>query len=157
MDKELEQVYGHKLRVRVCGLCWQEDRLLLLDHQHLGAEHFWAPPGGGVDYEASAEDCLVKEFMEETGLHVTVGDFLFAAEFIKPPLHAIELFFEVHVKSGSLRVGYDPETSINILRAAAYKSYEEILAIPSNQRHGIFEMARSPLELRKLRGYRRLL
>ncbi|NBP71070.1 MAG: NUDIX domain-containing protein [Cytophagia bacterium] len=157
MDKELEQVYGHRLRVRVCGLCWQEDRLLLLDHQHLGTEHFWAPPGGGVDYEAGAEDCLVKEFQEETGLHVKVGDFLFATEFIKPPLHAIELFFEVHIKSGNLRLGHDPETKLNILRSVAFKHYEEILAMPPNHRHGVFEMARSPFELRKLRGYRRLL
>ena len=157
MDKEIVEVYGGRLRVRVCGLCWQEDRLLLLDHQHMGVEHFWAPPGGGIDYEASAEDCLVKEYLEETGLNVSVGDFLFATEFIKAPLHAIELFFEVHIKSGKLQVGYDPETSINILREASFKSYDEILALPTNQRHGIFEMATSPLELRKLRGYTRLL
>jgi 8-oxo-dGTP diphosphatase len=157
MEKEIEQVYGHKLRVRVCGLCWQKEQLLVLDHRHLGTDHFWAPPGGGIDYEASAEASLVKEFLEETGLHVTVGDFLFATEFIKPPLHAIELFFEVHVQSGRLQVGYDPETRINILQDATFKSYDEILALPPNQRHGIFEMAASPFELRKLRGYRRLL
>lgn len=157
MNKEIEEVYGGKLRVRVCGLCWQNDHLLVLDHQLMGVEHFWAPPGGGIDYEASAEDSLIKEFLEETGLHVSVGGFLFAAEFIKPPLHAIELFFEVHVQSGRLQVGNDPETRINILQGAAFKSYEEILALPPNQRHGIFEMAASPFELRKLRGYSRLL
>lgn len=157
MNKEIEEVYGGKLRVRVCGLCWQNDHLLVLDHQHMGVEHFWAPPGGGIDYEASAEDSLIKEFQEETGLDVSVGGFLFATEFIKPPLHSIELFFEVHVKSGKLQVGYDPETSINILKEAAFKSYEEILALPPNQRHGIFKMATSPFELRKLRGYSRLL
>lgn len=157
MDKEIELVYGHKLRVRVCGLCWQNEQLLVLDHQHLGLAHFWAPPGGGIDYEESAAKSLIKEFKEETGLTVAVGDFLFATEFIKPPLHAIELFFEVHIQSGTLQLGYDPETQTNILKEVAFKSYDEILAIPPNQRHGIFEMATSPFELRKLRGYMRLL
>lgn len=157
MKKELEEVYGHRLRVRVCGLCWQGEQLLVINHQHLGPENFWAPPGGGIDYEASAEFSLKKEFQEETGLEVIVGDFLFAAELIRSPLHAIELFFEVHAASGELRTGYDPETRLNILKEVAFKSYDEILALPANQRHGIFEMAASPFELRKLRGYRRLL
>ncbi len=157
MHKEIEQVYGHKVRVRVCGLCWEDDKLLLIDHQHLGPAHFWATPGGGIDFGVDAMEALKQEFLEETGLSVFVGDFLFTAELIRPPFHAIELFFEVRQLSGSLTPGHDPETSIQLINQLGYKSYEDILALPPNQRHGIFNHASTPSDLRKLRGYIRLL
>lgn len=157
MHQEIKEVYGHKVRIRVCGLCWENDSLLVIDHQHLGPPHFWAMPGGGIDFGMEAKEALKQEFLEETGLSVEVGNFLFAAELIKPPLHAVELFFEVHRVSGSLVPGFDPETSIQMISQVGYKAYKDILALPPNQRHGIFNHASTPSDLRKLRGYIRLL
>lgn len=157
MEKEIEAIYGNKVRIRVCGLCWRDDQLLVLDHHHLGTPHFWAPPGGGVEFGMNLHENLMREFLEETGLQVTVGDFLFSAELIKPPLHAIELFFTVSLVGGTLQRGYDPETKLRVIGEAAFKSLDEIHLLPSNQRHGIFSMVNSPLDLRNLRGYVRLL
>lgn len=157
MEKEIEEIYGNRVRIRVCGLCWRDDQLLVIDHHHLGTPHFWAPPGGGVEFGVNLHESLVKEFLEETGLHVTVGDFLFSTEFIKPPLHAIELFFLVNLVTGTLQAGHDPETKLPVIGAAAFKSLEEICALPSNHRHGIFNTVKTPLDLRNLRGYIRFL
>ena len=157
MDQEIEETYGNKVRVRACGLCWKEDELLLINHHHLGPEHCWSPPGGGISLWTSAEQTLKQEFLEETGLHIEVGDFQFAAELIRPPLHAIELYFDVKVIGGSLQKGFDPETKLNVIHELGFKSFEAIRALPAHQRHGIFDIVSTPFDLRNLRGYIRLL
>ncbi|GAA4296920.1 NUDIX hydrolase [Nibribacter koreensis] len=106
----LAESYSHKTRVRVCGLLVQDNTLLLARHTAaFGAGSFWIPPGGGLDYGEKVKDCLTREFEEETGLAIEVGRFLYLHEFLRPPLHAIELFFEVKQVSGELKLGHDPE------------------------------------------------
>jgi 8-oxo-dGTP diphosphatase len=157
VEKEIIEKYGHRVRVRVCGLCWQLSDLLLVDHQFMGVPHFWAPPGGGIEPGASAEETLRREFKEETGLDIKVGQQLFTCELIKPPLHAIELFFEVTITGGTLTTGYDPETELPVIGEVAYHSFDTIGHWPSNHKHGILSLAASPSDLRNLRGYIRLL
>lgn len=157
MEQEIELAYGNKIRVRACGLCWKEDALLLVNHHHLGPPHFWAPPGGGIELWASAEQALKREFLEETGLEVEVGEFQFAAEFIRQPFHAIELFFSVTITGGFLQKGQDPETKLQLIKEVGFKNFETILSLPAQQRHGIFQHVLTPSDLRNLRGYIRLL
>lgn len=145
------------MRVRVCGLCWKDDALLVVNHHHLGPANFWSPPGGGVELYASAQQSLVQEYLEETGLHIEVDEFLFTAEFIAKPLHAIELFFTVRIVGGHLQKGYDPETKLSVISDIAFKSFENIRSLPVHERHGIFTIANAPSDLRNLRGYVRLL
>ncbi|AKQ45694.1 NUDIX hydrolase [Rufibacter radiotolerans] len=104
--------YSSKARIRVCGLLIQDGKLLLARHTDpFGEGVFWIPPGGGLEYGEKVKDCLVREFAEETGLHVEVGRFLNLNEFLRPPLHALELFFEVKLLKGELALGTDPEHS----------------------------------------------
>ena len=108
MTPEFAEIYGNKVRLRVCGLCWQGDSLLLVKHK-MGDKGLWAPPGGGIEYGESVDYALKREFLEETGLKIAVNKFLFGCEFIKKPLHAVELFFDVEKVAGVLRGGYDRE------------------------------------------------
>src|SRR5688572_12398154 len=100
MDSSIHSLYGEKIRVRVCGLCWQDGRLLMVKHNGLAEGGFWAPPGGGLEFGENLHVRLEKEFIEETGLQISVGEFQFGCEFIQTPLHAIELFFQVSVNGG---------------------------------------------------------
>src|SRR5262245_31312473 len=109
MDGEIAKIYGNRLRVRACGLCWDMDRLLLVNHRMASGTNLWLPPGGGVDFGETLETALKREFFEETGLEITVSQFAFGCEFIKEPLHSLELFFNVIRTGGSLKTGYDPE------------------------------------------------
>jgi ADP-ribose pyrophosphatase YjhB (NUDIX family) len=65
-----------------------------------------------VEFGESPEECLVREFLEETGLEVRVCDVLDVvsdvAELTREPvrLHSVRLIYEVEVLSGSVR----PET-----------------------------------------------
>lgn len=157
-ESEITQKYGNRVRLRACGLCWKGDDLLMVNHKFLTNGDFWAPPGGGIEFGQSAQEALVREFKEESNLTVIAGRQLFTCEFIKPPLHAVELFFEVFHLEGKLNLGSDPESTPDnqIITSVAYLPYNAILKIPADQRHGIFRFAQTPDELRKLTGFYRL-
>lgn len=158
LETGFDKILGNKVRIRVCGLCWEGDRLLLLNHQGLYGHPFWSPPGGGIDFGVPAEDQLVREFLEETGLEVMTGEFLFACEFIQNPLHAVELFFEVRIKGGALKKGIDPEYPENkqVITDARYFSEDELWQIPEGHRHGLFRLAKTCAKIRALRGYHKI-
>lgn len=109
MDISVQEKFGNRLRLRVCGICLHESGILMVNHQGLREGPFWAPPGGGMEYGVPAAANLEREFREETGLEVRTGRWMFATEFIQAPLHAVEFFFLVDRIGGSLRTGYDPE------------------------------------------------
>jgi 8-oxo-dGTP diphosphatase len=150
MTPKIAEIYGNKVRLRVCGLCWQEDSLLMIMHK-MDDNDFWAPPGGGVEYGEAIEDALKREFLEETGITVNVGKFLFGCEFIKTPLHAVELFFEVKKVAGVLKGGYDPE--LQIIESARFLSWNNIKNIPKKSLHGIINKCPDHDSLRQLRGF----
>ena len=153
MTPEIAEIYGNRVRIRVCGLCWQEGSLLLIKHK-MGPEGFWAPPGGGLEYGESLEDTLRREFSEETGLDVVSEKFLFGCEFIKPPLHAVELFFNVRIVGGKLKNGHDPE--IQIIEKVQFLTQQEIEKIQKESLHGIINRFQNLEALRQLTGFYRI-
>lgn len=158
MEPEILDKYGHRVRVRVSGLCWRADKLLMVNHEGLTRGSFWAPPGGGIEFSQTAYESLIREFQEETGLTITPGKFQFACEFIKHPLHAIELVFEVLYTGGDIHVGIDPESEKHsqIIREVNWLNFNEIMAIPEDERHGIFRFVETSSQLKKLSGFYRI-
>jgi len=157
MTNLVRKTFGNQLRVRVCGICVEAEKILLINQSGLREGDFWSPPGGGLQLGESAEACLKREFLEETGLIIEISDFLFACEFIKHPLHAIELYFRVYSKDGALKKGNDPELGDNqIIQAVKYFDENEIQQLNVNELHGIFEKAKNPLKIVDLMGYFKL-
>lgn len=158
MPDSIPDLFGNRLRVRACGICIQHEKLLLVNHSSLRAGDFWAPPGGGISFGEKAETCISREFLEETGLTVEVGQFLFACEFIKPPLHALELFFEVFTETMAPVTGIDPEMSNQnqIIQEVRFVSEAEIKTMNPDSLHGLFQLAAKPSEILHLRGYFKL-
>lgn len=151
MNEGITKTYGGKIRVRICGLCWEDDRLLMVNHKGLTNGDFWAPPGGGLSFGESAKHCLQKEFFEETGLSISSPKFLFGCEFIRDPLHAIELFFRVSVSGGVLKNGYDPE--LQIIQEVKFMSPSDLLEIHTQELHGIFNLVKTSGDLNTLTGF----
>jgi 8-oxo-dGTP diphosphatase len=148
--------FGNRIRVRVCGLCYEGDNLLLINHKKLYDHDFWAPPGGGIEFGESVENALKREFLEECQLSITVGKFLFACEFLNPPLHAVELFFAVEAV-GQPKLGHDPELgSDQMLHELRLWSPAELLKLDANHRHGIFKITAEPSGIRQLHGFYRI-
>jgi 8-oxo-dGTP diphosphatase len=151
MTPEIEKTYGNRIRVRVCGLCWSDEKLLMINHIGLNATSFWAPPGGGIEFGSSATENLVREFREETGLIVEAGNFMFGCEFIHSPLHSVELFFKVNRIGGTLMVGTDPE--LPIIKEVRFMDANEIRGLEPTEVHGIFRLATTSSDFDSLRGF----
>ena len=151
MDPGITKMYGNKIRVRACGLCWQNSHLLMVNHRGITQTDFWAPPGGGLEFGESVNECLKKEFEEETGLQISVGRFLFGCEFVQKPLHAIELYFEVSIEAGVLKKGNDPEMAI--IEEVRFFSSPELGNLPPRVLHGIFRLVQTPEDLKTLNGF----
>ncbi|MDX1639287.1 MAG: NUDIX domain-containing protein [Balneolaceae bacterium] len=102
--------YKNRLRIRVNGLLVKDDALLLVKiHSPVSKSDVWMPPGGGMKFGEAVTDCLRREFREETGLEVDIESLRFVNELLKPPFHAIELYFDVRQTGGKLQLGHDPE------------------------------------------------
>ena len=129
IKEDVDNLYGNRVRVRVCGICVQENKILLIHHTGVGKKgSLWSPPGGGLDFGESAEQTLIREYKEETGLDILVKEFLFVNEYLEAPLHAIELFFRVEITGGMLAKGVDPEMGANkqIIQELRYWSLEDL-------------------------------
>jgi 8-oxo-dGTP diphosphatase len=156
VSKVVEQQYGQRLRMRVCGLCLQGSRLLLVQHKDVGPlGYLWSPPGGGMEFGSSAAENLQREFLEETGLRIEVGDFLFMHEYLNPPLHALELFFLVYPTGGTLQTGLDPEHSkeAQLIQHVSFVEWKEVKEKPAGQLHQILQHTSSLQDLISMRGY----
>jgi 8-oxo-dGTP diphosphatase len=156
MESEIIKIFGNRLRVRVCGICIEDQRILLVKHHALGPKGvFWSPPGGGLEFGESAEESLKREFLEETGLQTEVVRFLFTHEFLEEPLHAIELFFEVRKTGGRLKTGTDPEMKggNQIIQEVKFVSQAELKIFEPSTLHNIFRLVDEPMKVLNLEGY----
>lgn len=155
-SEELISVFGNRLRVRVCGICIENDSILLIRHINLGEKGvLWSPPGGGMEFGETAEEALKREFEEETGLKIKVNQFLFVNEFLKPPLHGIELFFLVEILSGKLVHGYDPEITSKhqIIQQVEFVTIDTIHAGDGLEFHAILKKISNMKDIQALNGY----
>ena len=69
--------------IRVYGiLCDKEQRLLVSD-EFIRGNYYTKLPGGGLEIGEGTRECLKREFMEETGLDVTIGDHIYTTDFFQ--------------------------------------------------------------------------
>ncbi len=154
MSSEVLEKFGGYVRVRVCGIAVREDQVLVIRHKALFHEGpFWSPPGGSLEFGESIPEALIREFQEETQLGVEAGELLYVNEFIRSPLHTLELFFRVTVTSGDLLLGHDPEFREQIMEEAAWLPWAELKAMPADHVHAIFHKYQTLEDLLQPGGY----
>lgn len=146
----INEIYGNKIRIRVCGILIKDNALLLLKHRNIGENgYLWIPPGGGVEFLETIKETLIREFKEETTLDIIPDKFLFLNEFIQKPFHAIELFHTVRLIdiNQSENLGTDPETpSTPLLIDIKYFSIKELIESPQGTIHeGTLDWAKKNL------------
>ncbi len=97
----------------VGALIFDGNRVLLVERAREPLAGYWSLPGGAVETGERLEDALVREVLEETGLHVTADSIATVFERIMPDgtgtceYHYVLIDFYCTVTAGDPRPGDD--------------------------------------------------
>jgi len=73
-----------KITIRVYGILFDENKRVLLSDEFIRGDYFTKFPGGGMELGEGTRDCLKREFQEETGLNVTIGEHIYTTDYFQP-------------------------------------------------------------------------
>jgi 8-oxo-dGTP pyrophosphatase MutT (NUDIX family) len=90
-----------RFTIRVYGVLIMNHRILVSD-EFIRGDYYTKFPGGGLEFGEGTRDCLQREFKEETGLDVTVGEHLYTTDFFQISAfnnrdQIISIYYYVHV------------------------------------------------------------
>ena len=95
-----------RFNVRVYGLLINENNQVLVSDELIrkGAARVTKFPGGGLDFGEGLRDGLQREFMEEAGVTVSIGEHLYTTDFFVPSAfdnnsQVIAIYYLVHCAS----------------------------------------------------------
>ncbi|MBF0183550.1 MAG: NUDIX domain-containing protein [Magnetococcales bacterium] len=86
--------------IRPAGLVLHQQQLLTMRYRY-GERDRFNLPGGNLEPGESIPICLQREFQEELGLTVAVGDLLCCSETLVGERHAVHLIFPVTISAGT--------------------------------------------------------
>lgn len=97
-------------RLAAYALMTSDDEKMLLTwfNGSVGAAPCWTMPGGGVEFDESLEEAVVREVFEETGYHVAVGSVVAEHHFTRQatgtrrPLRSQRFILTATITSGCL-------------------------------------------------------
>ena len=69
--------------VRVYGILKDSHNRVLVSDEFIRGNYFTKFPGGGLEFGEGTRECLVREFKEETGLNITVGEHIYTTDFFQ--------------------------------------------------------------------------
>lgn len=89
--------------VRVYGLLFDSNQRLLVSDEFIRGNFFTKLPGGGLEIGEGTRDCLQREFKEETGLDVEIGNHIYTTDFYQISAfnntdQIISIYYWVHAK-----------------------------------------------------------
>lgn len=70
---------------------------------------YWELPGGKVEHGESADEALVREFYEETGVKVIVGKPFHTYTYMKGERHTIDIIHNVTAEETTVKLSPDHE------------------------------------------------
>ena len=87
--------------VRVYGVLLDEEKRLLVSDEFIRGQYITKLPGGGLEIGEGTRDCLQREFKEETGLDLKVGEHLYTTDFFQISAfnqkdQIISIYYHVH-------------------------------------------------------------
>lgn len=95
-----------KITVRIYGILLDENKRVLLSDEFIRGDYFTKFPGGGLELGEGTRACLQREFKEETGLDITVGEHIYTTDYFQqsafnPSDQIISIYYFVHAKDVS--------------------------------------------------------
>ncbi len=70
-----------KFNIRVYGILINDKNEVLITDECRGGVFFTKFPGGGLEFGEGLKDCLVREFQEELGISIEVGELFYCTDF----------------------------------------------------------------------------
>ena len=91
-----------RFTLRVYGILINEKKQVLVSDEFIRGQYYTKFPGGGLEFGEGTRDCLKREFMEEMGLNVEIGDHIYTTDFFQmsafnPGHQIISIYY--HVKA----------------------------------------------------------
>jgi 8-oxo-dGTP pyrophosphatase MutT (NUDIX family) len=87
--------------VRVYGILKDSQNRILVSDEFIRGNYFTKFPGGGLEFGEGTRECLKREFEEETGLDVRIGDHIYTTDFFQISAfnnvdQIISIYYHVH-------------------------------------------------------------
>lgn len=105
-------IQAPSFNVRVYGLLVDIRQRVLVADEFIRGDYYTKFPGGGLEFGEGTRDCVKREFMEETGLNVTVGEHIYTTDFFQISAfnkkdQIISIYYYVHVPEPVSLVTHD--------------------------------------------------
>lgn len=89
--------------LRVYGILINEQKQVLVSDEYIRGNYYTKFPGGGLEFGEGTRDCLKREFMEELGLLVEIGDHIYTTDFFQmsafhPDHQIISIYYFAHAQ-----------------------------------------------------------
>jgi 8-oxo-dGTP diphosphatase len=100
------KIMSHPIRVRVCLVVVEDDKILLAPHYQTDARPVqWTVTGGMVEFGESIKEAARREFYEETGYNARIAGLLGISEVILPEksYHSVTIAFTGRITGGDLK------------------------------------------------------
>ena len=87
--------------LRVYGILLGDNRQVLVSDEFIRGNYYTKFPGGGLEFGEGTRDCLKREFQEEMGLDIRVGDHIYTTDYFQmsafnPKHQIISIYYFAH-------------------------------------------------------------
>ncbi|MBL8026130.1 MAG: NUDIX hydrolase [Fibrobacteres bacterium] len=121
------------LRERAAALVIEGETILLVRHCKKG-QSYYLLPGGGIEKYETAEDAIVRELREETGLTAAPEECVFISETISPDGNRkIRQYVHLCTVSGSIGKSIDPMVAEALFMPLS--EFEKVKFYPNIRQH----------------------
>jgi len=96
-----------RFNIRIYGVLMDSNQRVLVSDEYIRGHYFTKFPGGGLEFGEGTRDCLKREFKEETGLDVEIGDHIYTTDFYQVSAfnnndQIISIYYFVHGSADEL-------------------------------------------------------
>ena len=94
----------NRFTIRVYGILFDDNKRILVSDEFIRGDYFTKFPGGGLELGEGTRDCVQREFKEETGLDIFVGDHIYTTDYFQqsafnPNDQIISIYYYVQAKN----------------------------------------------------------
>jgi 8-oxo-dGTP diphosphatase len=130
-----------RFNIRIYGVLMDTSKRVLVSDEYIRGCFFTKFPGGGLEFGEGTRDCLQREFKEETGLDVTIGEHIYTTDFFQVSAfnqndQIISIYYRVHGDASQLETKTtrfdfvphqvsDPEGEAEVFRWIDWNEFDE--------------------------------